>query len=100
MLTEDDCLVTVCDNAHEDLAPTVLAAPRRRLHWSVADPVPAGTKQAFEDAYVDLEGRVIALARHLTDTTARAQRDPTNSWSSPMSDSSARAGVILDQQAR
>jgi protein-tyrosine-phosphatase len=65
-LTEDDYLVTVCDNAYEDLAPAALAAPRRRLHWSVPDPVPAGTEQAFEDAYVDLEGRVITLALHLT----------------------------------
>jgi protein-tyrosine-phosphatase/DNA-binding transcriptional ArsR family regulator len=71
-LSENDCLVTVCDNAHEELAPSTLATARRRLHWSVPDPVPAGTKQAFEDAYVDLEGRVITLALHLTPRATQA----------------------------
>ena len=71
-LTEDDYVVTVCDNAYEELAPVALATPRRRLHWSVPDPVPAGTKQAFDDAFADLEGRVITLAHHLTPDTALA----------------------------
>lgn len=71
-LTEDDYLVTVCDNAYEHLDPAALATPQRRLHWSVPDPVPAGTKQAFDDTYADLEGRVITLAHHLTPETALA----------------------------
>lgn len=65
-LTEDDYVVTVCDNAYEELTPGTLSTARRRLHWSVPDPVPAGTERAFEDAYADLEGRVITLAHHLT----------------------------------
>jgi len=66
-LTEEDYLVTVCDNAHEDLThDAALATTGHRLHWSVPDPVPVGNKQAFEDAYADLEGRVVTLARHLT----------------------------------
>ena len=69
-LTSEDFVVTVCDNAYEDLAHTdALDAPAHRLHWSVPDPVPVGTKQAFEDAFADLEGRVITLARHLTRAT-------------------------------
>ena len=66
-LTGEDYLVTVCDNAYEDLTHDgELSSPGHRLHWSVPDPVPVGGKQAFEDAYADLEGRVITLARHLT----------------------------------
>jgi protein-tyrosine-phosphatase/DNA-binding transcriptional ArsR family regulator len=71
-LTPDDCLVTVCDHAYEDLAPATLATPRHRLHWSVPDPVPAGTVQAFDDTCADLEGRVITLAQHLTSAVALA----------------------------
>lgn len=71
-LTEDDYLVTVCDNAYEDLDRAALATPQQRLHWSVPDPVPAGTKRAFDDAYADLEGRVTTLAHHLTPDTALA----------------------------
>ncbi len=77
-LTEEDYLVTVCDNAHEGLqhAGGVRALPHR-LHWSVPDPVPIGSKQAFEDAYSDLEGRVITLARHLTPETNDVTRTGT-----------------------
>lgn len=70
--TEADYLVTVCDNAHEELhhdAP--LASPGHRLHWSVPDPVPVGDQQAFEDVYADLEGRVVTLAHHLTPERGR-----------------------------
>ena len=71
-LTEEDYLVTVCDNAHEDLTHDgALATPRHRLHWSVPDPVPVGSRRAFENAYADLEGRVVTLARHLTPQTDR-----------------------------
>ncbi len=66
-LTDEDYLVTVCDLAYEDLQPTgALDAPGHQLHWSVPDPVPVGNNEAFEDAYADLEGRVVTLARHLS----------------------------------
>jgi len=79
-LTEEDYLVTVCDTAYEDLIhdqardqarDRIRAHPRHRLHWSVPDPVTVGSDQAFEDAYADLEGRVITLAHHLTSPTGR-----------------------------
>ena len=77
-LTDADYLVTVCDNAHEDLQHTGgFQEPSHRLHWSVPDPVPIGSKQAFEDAYADLEGRVITLARHLTPETDDVTRTGT-----------------------
>lgn len=62
-LSDSDYLITVCDNAHEELAPdrTRPAA----AHWSVPDPVPANTAVAFEAAYDDLASRVAHLAPRL-----------------------------------
>lgn len=61
--TEGDFVVTVCDRAHEELGDLV------SLHWSVPDPVPAGTARAFDAAYDDLAGRVDALSTHLQTTS-------------------------------
>lgn len=55
----DDFVVTVCDNAHEEL-PSLHA-----VHWSVPDPLRRGSSQAFEDAYRDLEARIAGLAPRL-----------------------------------
>lgn len=52
-----DLLVAVCDAAYEEIGPIPA-----RLHWSVPDPVPAGTAAAFERAYDDLADRVDRLA--------------------------------------
>lgn len=65
VLRRDDYVVTVCDNAHEQLR-TRLGAPARRLHWSVPDPVRVSTSQAFDAACTDLAGRVAHLAPVLT----------------------------------
>jgi protein-tyrosine-phosphatase/DNA-binding HxlR family transcriptional regulator len=55
-----DLVITVCDRAHEELAdPTA-------VHWSVPDPVPVGTTQAFEAAVRDLDNRVHGLAERLS----------------------------------
>jgi hypothetical protein len=43
-LTDQDCVVTVCDEAHEQLGHTL---PGQRLHWSVPDPVARGDNEAF-----------------------------------------------------
>ena len=51
-----DLVVTVCDRAHEELAPG-----DDWLHWSVADPVVDGSAQAFDRAVVDLRDRIEAL---------------------------------------
>lgn len=70
--TDSDYLVTVCDNAHEDLLHTGAPdPPAHRVHWSVPDPESVGDEEAFENAYADLEGRVITLARHLTPAPGR-----------------------------
>jgi protein-tyrosine-phosphatase len=55
-----DLVVTVCDNAHEDLGRA------GRLHWSVPDPVAVGTDAAFDAAVDDLTARVRALAERTT----------------------------------
>ena len=56
---DGDLVVTVCDLAHEELGG--LAA----VHWSVADPVPAGDPASFDAALSELAGRVRRLAPRL-----------------------------------
>lgn len=53
---DGDLIVTVCDNAHEELA--VLDT----LHWSVRDPLRSNTTDAFELAFRDLSQRINDLA--------------------------------------
>lgn len=57
VLRDDDLVIAVCDNVHEELDPD-----RARLHWSIPDPVRAGTDEAFETAYSDITRRVERLA--------------------------------------
>jgi ArsR family transcriptional regulator, arsenate/arsenite/antimonite-responsive transcriptional repressor / arsenate reductase (thioredoxin) len=56
VLVPDDFVVTVCDTAHEELGE------QGRLHWSVPDPVRAGSDTAFDRAYEQLAERVDRLA--------------------------------------
>ena len=48
-------VVTVCDNAHEELAG------RGDVHWSVPDPLRLGTEEAFDEAFEDLALRIGGL---------------------------------------
>lgn len=70
LLRDGDFVVTVCDAAHEELPADRGSGARPRLagvsHWSVPDPVAAGTDAAFDAAYDDLAGRVADLAARLT----------------------------------
>jgi protein-tyrosine-phosphatase/DNA-binding transcriptional ArsR family regulator len=50
-------VVTVCDRAHEELDP-----PPEWLHWSLPDPVEAGTRAAFDATVRELRERIMALA--------------------------------------
>jgi ArsR family transcriptional regulator, arsenate/arsenite/antimonite-responsive transcriptional repressor / arsenate reductase (thioredoxin) len=54
---QDDLLIAVCDHVHE-----TLPADRARLHWSIPDPVPVDTDQAFDAAFTDLADRITRLA--------------------------------------
>jgi protein-tyrosine-phosphatase len=56
VLRDNDIIVAVCDNAHEELGATT------HLHWSIPDPVPVGTDEVFDSAYAELERRVGGLA--------------------------------------
>ena len=53
---EGDFVVTVCDNAHEELAGL------GGVHWSVPDPLCLGTEEAFEKAFKDIARRINDLA--------------------------------------
>jgi protein-tyrosine-phosphatase len=55
VLRPDDLVVAVCDNAHERLDVD-------RLHWSVPDPAPLGTAEAFGRVFTDPADRVDRLA--------------------------------------
>ena len=46
-------VVTVCDRAHEELE-----VDGSWLHWSVPDPVPVGTRAAFDATVVELTERI------------------------------------------
>ncbi|MDC7123323.1 helix-turn-helix domain-containing protein [Cellulomonas fimi] len=59
---DDDLVVTVCDRAHEELGL------RADVHWSVPDPVRAGTVDAFDSAVDELDRRIRALAPRLVVT--------------------------------
>ncbi|WP_050054010.1 arsenate reductase/protein-tyrosine-phosphatase family protein [Pseudarthrobacter siccitolerans] len=54
-----DFVVTVCDNAHEEL-PAL-----RATHWSVPDPLRINTEEAFEYAFNDISRRISDLAPRL-----------------------------------
>lgn len=59
VLTGSDFVVTVCDNAHEELGVA------GHLHWSIPDPVRIGTDDAFDSTYDELDRRITALAPRL-----------------------------------
>lgn len=59
VLGDGDFVITVCDNAHEEIGVT------GDLHWSIPDPVRAGTDAAFDAAYTELERRIADLAPRL-----------------------------------
>jgi ArsR family transcriptional regulator, arsenate/arsenite/antimonite-responsive transcriptional repressor / arsenate reductase (thioredoxin) len=50
-------VVTVCDRAHEELDP-----PPDWLHWSLPDPVEAGTRSAFDATVEELRDRITTVA--------------------------------------
>ena len=56
VVADGDLVVAVCDLAHEELGRL------SQLHWSIPDPVRAGTAPAFDAAYEEIESRVAGLA--------------------------------------
>jgi protein-tyrosine-phosphatase/DNA-binding transcriptional ArsR family regulator len=49
-------IVTVCDHAREQLGPSF-----ERWHWSIPDPVPVDTVEAFDDVVARLDTRIRTL---------------------------------------
>lgn len=49
-------VVTVCDQAHEELAPD-----HGWIHWSVPDPVTGASRAAFDATVAELRGRITRL---------------------------------------
>ncbi|WP_258803198.1 ArsR family transcriptional regulator [Pseudarthrobacter sp. NS4] len=60
VMGEGDFVVTVCDNAHEEVPGL------KGVHWSIPDPVRLGTPEAFDDAFEHLAHRIRDLAPRLT----------------------------------
>jgi ArsR family transcriptional regulator, arsenate/arsenite/antimonite-responsive transcriptional repressor / arsenate reductase (thioredoxin) len=54
--SDDDLVVTVCDRAHEE--PDL----KTDIHWSIPDPIRAGTPEAFDRALEELDRRVVNFA--------------------------------------
>jgi protein-tyrosine-phosphatase len=73
-----DLIVSVCDNAHEELSAAgtgEIAAPIVGcLHWAVPDPVRVDTDEAFERAYGEIAERVRRLADALVPQTYRVHQ--------------------------
>ncbi|MCM0674829.1 helix-turn-helix domain-containing protein [Micromonospora phytophila] len=67
---DDDLVIAVCDNAHEELTGPI----RPRLHWSVPDPVRADTDDAFEAAFAELAARVDRVAPVITPAMSSGDR--------------------------
>ena len=65
--SDDDVVVTVCDQAREELVDT------RPIHWSVPDPVAVGSDAAFETAFDEINARVEDLAPLLSPPTPRSR---------------------------
>ncbi|GAB3960320.1 helix-turn-helix domain-containing protein [Micromonospora vulcania] len=70
VVRDDDLLIAVCDNAHEELT----GPGRPRLHWSVPDPVRLDTDDAFEAAFADLAARVERVAPVITPAMSSEDR--------------------------
>jgi protein-tyrosine-phosphatase len=63
-LVDGDLVITVCDRAHEEIDDLAWA------HWSIPDPVPSGSRAAFDDAHDALAVRVHELATRVTSTAS------------------------------
>ena len=62
--SDADLIITVCDRAHEELDL------KTDVHWSIPDPIRAGTPEAFDLALEELDRRVENLAPLLVPAAA------------------------------
>lgn len=66
-----DLVVAVCDRAYEQR----VVREQPQLHWSVRDPAPVGTREAFDRTFTQLHDRVDRLVTVLT--TAYRANNPS-----------------------
>lgn len=66
VLAAQDLVVTVCDNAHEELAASPAPPGPPGLHWSIPDPVRAGEPAAFDRVVDELADRIARLCPLVT----------------------------------
>lgn len=64
VLADHDLVITVCDSAHEQLTGL------DDLHWSIPDPAPVGTPEAFDSAFALIAQRIRALSLRLKNSTS------------------------------
>ncbi|SDZ10323.1 arsenate reductase/protein-tyrosine-phosphatase family protein [Herbiconiux ginsengi] len=57
---DHDLVITVCDGAHERMLG------RDDLHWSIPDPAPVGSPEAFDAAFALIAQRIRGLSSRLT----------------------------------
>lgn len=50
-------VITVCDQAHEEIGSEM-----QWPHWSISDPVPRGTRAAFDEVVSEVRARIGAIA--------------------------------------
>lgn len=70
-------VITVCDQAHDDLAGTGTrgaSRPMSKLHWSIPDPVVDGSTRAFEQAFEELAERISPIAAVKDPTTKKGNQ--------------------------
>jgi ArsR family transcriptional regulator, arsenate/arsenite/antimonite-responsive transcriptional repressor / arsenate reductase (thioredoxin) len=60
VLSPDDLIIVVCDEAHEELPGNLL-----RMHWSIPDPTRTSLPDAFDRAFDELSQRIDYLAPRL-----------------------------------
>jgi len=60
VIDDGDWVITVCDTAHEELGAI------GTVHWSIPDPVRAGTAAAFDEAFQSIAQRIGDLAPQLS----------------------------------
>ena len=65
-------IITVCDRAHEELAPAT-----DWLHWSIADPVRTESDAAFDEAVDQIEDRIRRLVTTAPFPTDRQPQETT-----------------------
>ena len=71
--TPPDRIITVCDQAHEELAHNGVPTTR---HWSIDDPVVDGTEIAFERALDEIRRRIAAIRPSLDQLHDRSRDIP------------------------